>query len=382
MMIFKRKRNRPELVDHAPAGTIGRCSPNGWIDADLFLDYLKHFVTFTKCSKDSPVLLILDGHKTHTKILSTIEYARDNGVVILSLPPHTSHKLQPLDRSFFKPLKSAFNAACSTWMRNHPGRRITVDKLGELFNAAYLKAATIENAVSGFRCTGIVPLNKEILPSSDFLEDPRVVGTPSDETLSSLANTANQSPSHEEASSSEAQTRESFPATEETTLMPPVSSEPRNSSPTQDEPPAVDHVSFSMIMKLPTLTEKKKSKRSEESRIVTSSPYKQSLVENIAEQNKKSKRKLSAKEKKSKKAEDQLPKAKKAKTDNKKSAKAKNVNMDIEEDSQCPMCDGFWTESLPGEDCVQCCKCEKWLHEDCCCSVTPTTVICDICYDC
>jgi hypothetical protein len=78
-----------------------------------------------------------------------------------------------------------------------------------------------------------------------------------------------------------------------------------------------------------------------------------------------------------------LPKAKKAKTDNKKSAKAKNVNMDIEEDSQRPMCDGFWSESLPGEDWVQCCKCEKWLlHEDCRCSVTPTTVICDVCYDC
>jgi hypothetical protein len=95
-------------------------------------------------------------------------------------------------------------------MRNHPGRRITVDKLGELFNAAYLKAATIENAVSGFRCTGIVPFNKEILPSSDFQEDPRVVDPPSDETLSSLADTAKQSPSHDEASSSEAKPESHF----------------------------------------------------------------------------------------------------------------------------------------------------------------------------
>ena len=133
IMIFKRKRNKPELVDHAPAGTVGCCSPNRWIDADLFLEYLKHFVKFTKCSKDSPVLLILDGHKTHTKILSTIEYAQENGVVMLSPPPHTSHKLQLLYRSFFKLLKSAFNAACSTWLQNHLGRRITVDKRGELY---------------------------------------------------------------------------------------------------------------------------------------------------------------------------------------------------------------------------------------------------------
>ena len=147
--------------------TCRNCCPllSKWMDwcrpvpglPEAFCNLYKVFQRFTSFIDPT-----VDGHITHTKILSTIEYARDNGVVMLSLPPHTSHKLQPLDRSVFKPLKSAFNAACSTWLRNHPGRRISVDKLGELFNAAYLKAATIENAVSGFRCTGIVPFNEEI----------------------------------------------------------------------------------------------------------------------------------------------------------------------------------------------------------------------------
>jgi hypothetical protein len=126
-----------------------------------------------------PVLLILDGHKSHTKSLSTIEFARENGIEMVSLPPHTSHKLQPLDRSFFKPLKSAFNTACSSWLRSHPGRRITVDQLGELFNTACLKAATMENAVSGFRCSGIVPFNSDILLSTDFLVASTVEVVPS-----------------------------------------------------------------------------------------------------------------------------------------------------------------------------------------------------------
>lgn len=141
----------------------------------------------------------------------------------------------------------------------------------------------------------------------------------------------------------------------------------------------VDHVSFSMITNLPSLTEKKKSKRSEESQIVTSSPYKQSLVENVTKQNKKSKQKPFANEKKLKKAKVQQPKVKKAKIDSKKSEKTKNVSTDIVEDSQCPMCDGFWLESLPGEDWIQCFECKKWLHEECCCSVTPTSVTCDLC---
>ncbi len=51
MMIFNRKRNKPELVDHAPPGTLAQYSPNGWIDAGLCLEYLKHFVAHIKCPK-------------------------------------------------------------------------------------------------------------------------------------------------------------------------------------------------------------------------------------------------------------------------------------------------------------------------------------------
>ena len=122
---------------------------------------------------------------------------------------------------------------------------------------------------------------------------------PSGETLPSPADTATQSASHDEALSTEAQSTESLSVTEETAPILPVPLESRNSPPAPKEPPVVDqgepssqHVSFSMIMKLPSLTEKKKSKRSEESEIVTSSPYKQSFVEKKTEQNKKSKQKL------------------------------------------------------------------------------------------
>ena len=351
MMIFKRKRNKPELVDHAPVGTIGRCSPNGWIDTDLFLEYLKHFVAHTKCSKGSPVLLILDGHKTHTKSVASIDYAHDNGVVLLSLPPHTSHKLQPLDRSFFKPLKAAFNATCSTWLRQHPGRRITVDQLGELFNAAYLVAATVENAVSGFKCTGIVPVNPDILPASNFLDDPRGDVQPSSDEQSPInVASPNASQSNNVARIS------TMPTTPESHHVP-----------DETKPQSAD-VSFCGIQNVPSIPEKRKSKRSEESQIVTSSPYKQSLLDHIAEQNTKPKKKCSANPKRAKKAKV----APKSKT-------TVPAGTGSEDNAQCPMCDGFWSESLPGEEWVQCSMCENWLHEECCTNVTPSSATCDIC---
>ena len=87
MMIFKRKRMNPDLIEHAPPGTIGGCSDSGWVDTDLFMTYIKHFCKHTKCSKESKILLILEGHKSHTKNMELIDYARENGLFLLSLAP-------------------------------------------------------------------------------------------------------------------------------------------------------------------------------------------------------------------------------------------------------------------------------------------------------
>ena len=65
-------------------------------------EWLKCFVEHVNPSSDKKVLLILDGHKTHTKHIEAIRFAHDHHIIMLSLPPHTTHKLQHLDIAFFK----------------------------------------------------------------------------------------------------------------------------------------------------------------------------------------------------------------------------------------------------------------------------------------
>ena len=98
-MIFKRIRVKPELTDSAAVGTILGCSQNGWVNTELFIKYVKYFVKFVNYSKERKVLLIFDRQITHIKSLEVIDYARDNDAVLISLPPQTSHKFQPLDTS-------------------------------------------------------------------------------------------------------------------------------------------------------------------------------------------------------------------------------------------------------------------------------------------
>ena len=50
-----------------------------------------------------------DGHKSHTHHFEALECASSCGVIILSLPPHASHRFQPLDLTFFDHLKSIYN---------------------------------------------------------------------------------------------------------------------------------------------------------------------------------------------------------------------------------------------------------------------------------
>ncbi|KAJ8952593.1 hypothetical protein NQ318_004140 [Aromia moschata] len=67
--IFPRKRIKPELMDNAPNGSPAFSQDKGWMDRDIFLQFIKYFVQQTRPSKERPILIVLDGHCSHTKKL-------------------------------------------------------------------------------------------------------------------------------------------------------------------------------------------------------------------------------------------------------------------------------------------------------------------------
>lgn len=152
---------RPELVGRAPPGSVGHCSDNGWSNEELFIKFLNHFILKAKPTVDSPILLLVDNHRTHTT-LEEINLCRDNHIVMVGLPPHTTHRLQTLDVSFFGLLETFYIQAYDNFMVNNPGQTISDFKIGELLIIAYFKVATVDIAVSGFKSTGIESYNTRI----------------------------------------------------------------------------------------------------------------------------------------------------------------------------------------------------------------------------
>lgn len=82
MLIYPRKRMAPTLGKNGIPGSIIQCSQSGWINEDLFLIWLQHFVKRTASSIESPTLLILDNHESHSSLRS-FQFCRENGVHLL-----------------------------------------------------------------------------------------------------------------------------------------------------------------------------------------------------------------------------------------------------------------------------------------------------------
>ncbi|XP_072378032.1 uncharacterized protein [Diabrotica undecimpunctata] len=166
MFIFKRLRMKEGLSRNGPLGFFYHCVMSGCITEKLFFEWLKHFCKFVKASADDSVMLILNSHTSHST-LQSYNYYRENEIIMISLPPHTSHRVQPLE-TFFCSLKSAYNHECDQFMRTHYYETIAVTDFAELFAKAYNRLTTIEKSMNGCKIRGLYPIERNIFIVKDF----------------------------------------------------------------------------------------------------------------------------------------------------------------------------------------------------------------------
>lgn len=347
MLIFPRVRMKAEFLNGAPPETICACHPTGWMQLDLFEKWFDHFLKFSGASADSPTLLILDGHKTHTQNLNVIEKARKYSVTILCLPPHCSHRMQPLDVSCMAPLSTFYSQEVECFLRNHPGRVVTVYQIAEIFGKAYLRASIPSNAINGFRKTGIYPVDRNV-----FTEEMFSAAQPTDipEELNFNNNIREVLP--------ETPPRSSKMSKEDTLHI----SEPSTSRCQQEASSEAMYFSPEMILPYPKATKKTlhtKKPRTGETVVLTSTPFKTELEKSL--------------ERKRLKEIEKHPNIKRkiGKGKGKKKAVVKIKEFEdssaSEEDSnpECFYCGNNFSESKKGEGWIQCISCKRWVHDAC-----------------
>jgi len=104
----------------------------------------------------------MDGHSSHY-CPETIRMAAKEQVILCTLPPHTTHLTQPLDKGCFGPLKTAWCHVCQEFCARNVGKVVTVYDFSRLFSQAWFKSMTMTNITSGFKVTGVFPVNQNAI---------------------------------------------------------------------------------------------------------------------------------------------------------------------------------------------------------------------------
>ncbi|KAF2888409.1 hypothetical protein ILUMI_17765 [Ignelater luminosus] len=97
--------------------------------------------------------------------------------MILSLAPHTTHKIQPMDVAVYGPLKTHFEREVNIFQKTYPDRIINQYDIARLLAPAFLKTAVAINAVHGFERPGIWPVNKHVFGDEHFAPAEVLAGT-------------------------------------------------------------------------------------------------------------------------------------------------------------------------------------------------------------
>jgi hypothetical protein len=142
-------------------------SPKGWSSDALGLDWLTK--VFDRHTKESAGrgrrLLLVDGHSSHVnwKFIQECDRLR---ILVMVLPAHSTHRLQPLDVSLFSPLAVYYSNNLNDLI-NKSFSYVSMNKrmFWSVFWPSWNQAFTESNIASAWEKSGIWPYNPDLVLS-------------------------------------------------------------------------------------------------------------------------------------------------------------------------------------------------------------------------
>lgn len=143
-----------------PSWGIGN-SENGWMTSATFYEFMANIFEpwLTEQQIPRPILFFVDGHASHLT-LHLSNFCVEKQIELIALFPNSTHLLQPMDVSVFRPLKNAWKSEVQRWRLENNGQKLQKHHFGKVFEAAlqHITNTTISN---GFKISGLFPFNVE-----------------------------------------------------------------------------------------------------------------------------------------------------------------------------------------------------------------------------
>lgn len=171
LVIHKGQKVMTSWLKDKPAGYVVGSSDNGWINKQLFLHWGEGFIGCLRKrglleDPDQKHLLLMDSHNSHTFNYKFMKLMNDHNIVVLAIPSHTSHALQPLDDVPFAQFKTRWYEAMRLQIRRSGAKKLAKSEFFGVFSPCWKEALTVRHIQAGFRHTGIWPVNRNRITDS------------------------------------------------------------------------------------------------------------------------------------------------------------------------------------------------------------------------
>ena len=158
LVVYKGLNLYGSWCENGPEGTQYSHSPSGWMADTIFENWFKDtFIPFVS-NLEKPVILMFDGHGSHLTY-NTVKSAIDNMIIIICIPPSTSHALQPLDVGVFFPLKGRWRKILLRFYRESRMQSVEKGSFPSLLKQLW-ETVSSTHLINGFRKAGLWPFNQ------------------------------------------------------------------------------------------------------------------------------------------------------------------------------------------------------------------------------
>jgi hypothetical protein len=173
MVMYSYERLPKHIVSHVPKGWGVGKSKSGWMTSESFFEYITNifYPWLVSENVEFPVILYLDGHKSHVTLPLT-DFCRQKQIVVISLLPNSTHILQPLDVGLFKSLKSKWKHEVKHFKINNNYKNLTKDAVAPVSDNSLKSISNIETIFKNyFKACGLFPFNADNIDYSKLLYD-------------------------------------------------------------------------------------------------------------------------------------------------------------------------------------------------------------------
>lgn len=164
-VVYRAKFVYHTWVENGPPGARYNATPSGWFDGSVFTDWFK--TVYIPYARKLPGTKVLIGDNLSSHFSEEVlKLAAKENVRFVCLPPNSTHVAQPLDVSFFGPLKRIWRKILMEYKLKHVKVKVVpkdefpklLRKTWDHFHRADNRGK--EDLKSGFRTCGIVPCDR------------------------------------------------------------------------------------------------------------------------------------------------------------------------------------------------------------------------------